>query len=80
MLHSPSYNDVFTRELQTAYRNRDTAVLDKEITAICRQISEGISGADQQAMYARLHICLALLDALVNCGETVSFMTDVINL
>lgn len=81
MLHSRVYNECLPRELQTAFVNRDREALLEEIRRMSLIVSESVDGSVEENLnISKLYVAIALYDSVVNSGETVSFMTDFINL
>lgn len=77
MLHSNSYNNGLPRDLRDAYASRDHAFFHAQIECLAKELLENGTNED---VLMRLHVALALHDSLTNAGETVSLMTDYINL
>lgn len=81
MLHSHPYNSGLTKELKDAFRERDTDYLVSEIRRLSLEVANlDFDHPDYDSTTSSLHIVLGLLDSLTCAGETVSFVTDFINL
>jgi len=78
VLHSKIYNQGISQEMKTAFSKRDRAFFHGKIFHLSAEIVQGPTAP--QELYSELHLCLALLDSIENAGETVSLVTDFINL
>lgn len=81
MLHSLVYNTGISRDLKDAYVRRDHDFFHYRIILLASNlIARPLEGEDFEKLLRDMHIALALHDSLVNNGQTVSLMTDFVNL
>ena len=81
MLHSTVYNEGLPRELRDAFARRDHLFFHARIIQLAAHVAKSTpTDPNLDRLLSDLHIALGLHDALVGQGETVSLLTDFVNL